>query len=350
MALSAGARPKRRSKKVHDPDFLYDFPSGEPYQDDDDLNLDEQSDPVPHNPPSSKLSAKPTKLKSATAHSTPPLPLSAKDSGPSTLSFDQQLQLIQQQKEKVDLELKVLSISRQERPSKNTLADFHTHNTVETVEPRRNKRTIDWPQDFMPSIQSDYDKLELPEFVSGLLLMIKLYDSLVKDAMLAHLELLTIKAISYSWVSVRAFHKFIAKQVEQRRLDWQDLKSTQDQATTFFRHCDLILDHEMRPLVKILSAHLGILNKQSHPLFPRPVEPGIVLVLASVISKIQLLTKSITNAECAKLTILCYIAPNIVPQSLRNDSYSTMPLTLGPLWPGTNTDMNLSTLQLLFDI
>ena len=41
--------------------------------------------------------------------------------------------------------------------------------------------------------------------------------------MLAHLELLTIKAIRYSWVSVRAFHKFIAKQVEQRRLDWQDL-------------------------------------------------------------------------------------------------------------------------------
>ena len=57
--------------------------------------------------------------------------------------------------------------------------------------------------------------------------------------MLAHLELLTIKAISYSWVSVRAFHKFIAKQVEQRRLDWQDLKSIQDQAMTFFRHSDL---------------------------------------------------------------------------------------------------------------
>ena len=54
MALSAGAGPKRRSKKVHDPDFLYDFPSGEPYQDDDDLNLDEQSDPVPHHLPSSK--------------------------------------------------------------------------------------------------------------------------------------------------------------------------------------------------------------------------------------------------------------------------------------------------------
>ena len=78
-----------------------------------------------------------------------------------------------------------------------------------------------------------------PPPVSGYLIMIKSYDSLVKDAMIAHLELLTIKAISYSWVSVRAFHKFIAKQVEQRRLDWQDLKAIQDQATTFFRHSDL---------------------------------------------------------------------------------------------------------------
>ena len=56
--------------------------------------------------------------------------------------------------------------------------------------------------------------------------------------MIAHLELLTI-AIIYLWVSVRAFHKFIAKQVEQRRLDWQDLKAIQDEATTFFCHSDL---------------------------------------------------------------------------------------------------------------
>ena len=63
--------------------------------------------------------------------------------------------------------------------------------------------------------------------------------------MIAHLELLTIKAISYSWVSVRACHKFISKQIEQRRLDWQDLKAMKDQGTTFFRHCDL---RNSRPL------------------------------------------------------------------------------------------------------
>ena len=47
------------------------------------------------------------------------------------------------------------------------------------------------------------------------------------------------KAISYSRSSVRAFQKFIAKQVEQNLLDWQDSKSITDQAATFFRHSDL---------------------------------------------------------------------------------------------------------------
>jgi len=111
---------------------------------------------------------------------------------------------------------------------------------LETTEPPRNKFNIDWPQDFVPSIQDEYDKIEQPEFVSGFFIMKKTDDTASKDAMLAHLELLTIKAITYSWVSVRAFHKFIVKQVEQRRLDWQDFKSIQEQATTTFSlHSDL---------------------------------------------------------------------------------------------------------------
>ena len=135
--------------------------------------------------------------------------------------------------------MKVLAISRQERPLENTFADLSTQDARDAIEPRRTKRNIDWPQDFVPSIQGEYDKLELPEFVSGFLIMIKTYDSSLKDVMLAHLELLLTKAISYSWISVRGFHKFIAKQVEQHRLEWQDFKSIQDQATTFFRHSDL---------------------------------------------------------------------------------------------------------------
>ena len=224
MALSAGAHPRGKTKNAYDPDFLYDFPSSELFHDhEDDFNLGEQGAPVPHNPSPIKHLAKPAKAKSTTAHSVSPLPLSTKDTGPSTLSFDQQLQLIKLQKEKLELELKDLTISRLDRTPENTQVDFPPHDTVGIAEPRRNKRNIDWPQDFVPSIQGDYDKLELPKFVSGFLIMMKSYDSLVKDAMIANLELLTIQAISYSWVSVHAFHKFIAKQVEQHRLDWQDL-------------------------------------------------------------------------------------------------------------------------------
>ena len=39
------------------------------------------------------------------------------------------------------------------------------------------KRTIDWPQDFVPgmSVTSDFNALDLPAFVSGYLAMIKLF-------------------------------------------------------------------------------------------------------------------------------------------------------------------------------
>ena len=237
MALSADARPKRRSKKVHDPDFVYDLPMGSLFQ--DALNL-EQNNPVLLDQ-STKPAARSSKStgRPVTVPAASPMPLATDVGTSSTLSFDQQLQLIKLQKEKLELELKVLAMSRQERPLENTFADLPTQDAGDAIEPRRTKRNIDWPQDFVPSIQGEYDKLELPEFVSGFLIMIKSYDSALKDAMLAHLELLLTKAISYSWISVRGFHKFIAKQVEQRRLEWQDFKAIQDQATTFFRHSDL---------------------------------------------------------------------------------------------------------------
>ena len=126
--------------------------------------------------------------------------------------------------------------------------------------------------------------------------MITSYDSLVKDAMIAHLELLTIKAIIYSWVRVRAFHTFIAKQVEQRRLDWQDLKAIQDKATTFFRHSDL------------------------RNLRPRNESPRHSSASASGNHQ-QAATPTVTDAAFAKATILCYTALNVVPQFLHNDRY-----------------------------
>ena len=86
MALSAGSHPRCKTKKAYDSDFLYDSPLSELFHDhEDDFNLDEQGAPAPHNPPPIKHSTKPVKAKSTTAHSAPPLPLSAKYTGPSTL-------------------------------------------------------------------------------------------------------------------------------------------------------------------------------------------------------------------------------------------------------------------------
>ena len=130
--------------------------------------------------------------------------------------------------------------------------------------------------------------------------MIKSYDPASKDAMLAHLELLTIKAISYLWVSVHAFHKFIAKQVKQHRLDWPDYKSIQDQAT-FFHHSDLrtmLRQHNKIPRSSSNSTSSGNNQQAVTNSVPRLVEPGIILVLANVTSKTLMLTRNIIYAVC----------------------------------------------------
>ena len=171
--------------------------------------------------------------------------------------------------------------------------------------------------------------------------------------MLAHLDLLTIKAISYSWVSVCAFHKFITKQAEQRRLDSQDFKSIQYQATTLLRHSDLQSSRQRTAEGARLSSNTASSGNHSQavtPSFPRLVELEIMSAFATVISKMLMLIRNIIDAECARLIILCYTVLNVICQFPGNDSYSTMPLTLRPLWPRTGTDMNLSTLQLSYDM
>ena len=142
MALSAGAWPKRKSKKVSNPDFLYHFSPSAFHQ--YDFNLEEQSNPVSYNQ-STKQSAKSSKSKSATVPAAFPLPIATDDTASPTPSFDPQLQLIKLQKDKRELELKVLTISRQECPSENTRVDLSTQDAVETTEPQRKKRNIDWP-------------------------------------------------------------------------------------------------------------------------------------------------------------------------------------------------------------
>ena len=154
MSLSAGARLKCKSKKVLDPDFQYELPSSAFLH--DDINLKEPSNPATYDQ-STKQSTQSSKPKSATALLASSSPITIDDTASSALSFDQQLQLLKLKKVKLELELKVLTISCQERPPDNTLADPSLQDAAETTKPQRNKRNIDWPQDFLPSIQGEYD-------------------------------------------------------------------------------------------------------------------------------------------------------------------------------------------------
>ena len=105
----------------------------------------------------------------------------------------------------------------------------------------RKKRAVDWPHEFAPGTSNsiDSDKIDLPQFVAGFLAMIKTYDIAKKCAMLDYLELLMLKASSYSWSSVRSFHSHIAKQIELWRLEWTSSSEIRDKAVTFFKHSDL---------------------------------------------------------------------------------------------------------------
>lgn len=62
------------------------------------------------------------------------------------------------------------------------------------------KRNIDWLQDFVPgtSINPEFNSLDLPSFLAGYLVMIRTYDPASNAHMLAILEVLMAKAISYT--------------------------------------------------------------------------------------------------------------------------------------------------------
>jgi len=86
MASLEGARPKCKSKKVFDPDFVYDCPSNRLFQDDTGLTQDELNNSAPFQ--FSKQPEPKPKIKVPSS-----MPLS--DVPPaSSLSFDQQLQLV----------------------------------------------------------------------------------------------------------------------------------------------------------------------------------------------------------------------------------------------------------------
>ena len=224
------------------------------------------------------------------------------------------------------MELKVLRLSHRERPQEHTLEGF-TEEVNEPAAQRWVKRSIDWPHDFVPSIQGEYDKLNLSEFVSGFLIMIKTYDAKLKEAFLAHLELLMIKAISYSWSSVRAFHKFVAKQVEQRRLEWHDTKAINDQAATFF-FAILTFDHPH--LTRIRTITLGLpavllhrttsrrLSAARVPM-SRRVSRGIIPPLATVTNRTARLIANIIVVVFVRLIIPCCIVRSAALQFRHSD-------------------------------
>ena len=107
------------------------------------------------------------------------------------------------------------------------------------------KKIIDWPQDFVPgtSINPEFNSLDLPSVVAGYLAMIRTHDTASTAHMLAILEVLMAKAISYTWASVRGFYSYLARQVELRRLDWDRITEIRDMASTFFKHSDLRSTH-----------------------------------------------------------------------------------------------------------
>ena len=115
---------------------------------------------------------------------------------------------------------------------------------------------IDWPHEFAPGNPSDYDKIENTEFVTGFLATIKPYNNPKKSAMLEYLELLMTKASSYSWPSVRAFHAYVAKQIESCCQVWKSFSEIHDKAVTFFKHSDLRSGQRGTNLGAVLSTPL----------------------------------------------------------------------------------------------
>ena len=149
---------------------------------------------------------------------------------------------MKQEKEKLALELEVLRLRQVLGPATPPATSAAP---CATGKSDTKKKIIDWPQDFVPgtSINPEFNSLNLPSFVAGYLAMIRTYDTASNAHMLAILEVLMAKAISYTWASVRGFYSYLARQVELRRLDWDRITEIRDMASTFFKHSDLRSTH-----------------------------------------------------------------------------------------------------------
>ena len=167
----------------------------------------------------------------------PSLPRPSATENTASSSVAQELQLVQLQKEKLLLELEVLRLKQQSATPPGMLSELEGIKPIQELK----KRVIDWPQNFVPGMSAspEFHNLDFSSFVSGFLAMIRPYDIETKECMIDILELIATKAISYSWSSVRGFYSYLARQVEQRRLDWSQLNEIRNASTTFFKHSDL---------------------------------------------------------------------------------------------------------------
>ena len=156
--------------------------------------------------------------------------------------LDKELELVKQEKETFALELEVLRLRQVLGPATPPATSAAPSATGKSD---TKKKIIDWPQDFVPgtSINPEFNSLDLPSFVAGYLAMIRTYDMASNAHMLAILEVLMAKAISYIWASVRGFYSYLSRQVELRRLDWDRITEIRDMASAFFKHSDLRSTH-----------------------------------------------------------------------------------------------------------
>lgn len=212
-------------------------------------------------------------------------------------------------------------MSCQDHPLENSFADLSTQDARKAIAPGRTKRNIDWPQDFVPSIQGEYDKLELPEFVSGFLIMIKTYDSSLKDAMLAHLEYslkqLVIRGLAFMVFISLSPNRSISVVRNGRILSLSKIKPQPFFAIQIYK----IHDSKLTTLVNPLTTHPRVIvNRRFHPQLKKLAKPGITLALVIAIRKMKLITKNITAVECARRITRCFIAQNVAHQSHPNDN------------------------------
>lgn len=71
--------------------------------------------------------------------------------------------------------------------------------------------------------------------------MIRTYDMALNAHVVAVLDVLMAKAITYTCASIHGFYSYLPRQVELPTLDWDRIADIRNMAFTFFKHLDLCL-------------------------------------------------------------------------------------------------------------